>query len=229
VALEEIGTASTGGTSTSNIALTHGLTIASGDVLIAFTHNDVYNVTQTDNNGSTPFTRSHDVVIPTDASHGYVWERVAGASEPSTYNWTMSAAPSFSIVLRQFRGVDTVNIWDVAPSGATTATGTSSNSPLAPDITITNAGAMGLLAIYVDSSSATMSNPTNSYTDEVENGQRALASYRRAGLSAGAVGTAGATCSAVDDWAAIHCALKPAAAAATLDRSFLIARGIGIG
>jgi hypothetical protein len=211
MAIEEIDTAYVGlAAGSADIAITHGMTIAAGDVLVAFTHNDT-TATQSDNNGATPFTVAHHAIVVTDKSHAYIWVRVAGASEPAAYHWTVGAGvPSRAVVLRQFRGVDTSNIWDVVPSASTDAEGTS-NSPEAPSINITSAGSMGLLGIFIDASTIVVSSPTNSYGDLVQATQRIVASCTRASLSAGAVGAAGAHLDASDDWLAIHCALKPLA------------------
>ena len=217
MAISEVGTANAGGTGTA-ISLTHNLTIAADDIIVVALHtNDTS--TQTDNNGATPFTDVYGTFLPGNCSNSHIWVRKAGASEPAAYAFTQSdASASYSIIARVFRGCH-ADIWDVAPAAARTATGTSATAT-APDMTITNAGSMGLLGIFVDSSSVTLSDPTNSYGGEVEIGNRALATYIRAGLAAGATGTTAATLSFSDDWAAYQFALKPAAAGSPYGSSY---------
>ncbi len=81
---------------------------------------------------------------------------------------------------------------------------------------VSNAGAMGILAVIADSISRTFSNPTNSYGTEVEvASSRAQVSYIREWASAGSTGTSSVTLDALDDWMAHQFALKPAAGGAS--------------
>jgi len=213
MAISVIGKASASG-SGSALAVTHGLTILSGDVVVAFLSEDGAGVTFTDNNGATPCTEAY-TASTSDTSTASIWKRVAGASEPSAYAFTGSVSAGWSIEVRVFRGVD-ATVWDVAPSASTDDTG-GSTTATAPSIDIVTAGALAIVMFEADSSSLTFSSVTNSFADlyGVAAG-RVQATAIKEGLSAGALGSTAATLSASDTWIAIHMALKPAAGAAGL-------------
>ncbi len=212
MAISEIASASASGGGSTAVSITHGLTIASGDVLIAMFGIDGASGTYTlaDNNGATPFSDGY-AADTADSSHYRIWYRVAGASEPAAFAWTLGQITTWTCSVRQFRGVD-ATVFDVAPGAATNAAG-QDTAPTAPSITITNAGAMGIALFHSDASDKTFASPTNSYGTELEvTAGRVHASYIRAGLSAGATGATACTLSGSDHWAANQFALKPAAA-----------------
>lgn len=79
-----------------------------------------------------------------------VYYKVAGASEPATYNWTVSPSSKWSIGISAYRGVDTT-----APINADAAQANpSSTSAVAPSVTTTVAGAM-LVGIFVSKAGST--------------------------------------------------------------------------
>ena len=212
MAISEVGSAVAGGSGTA-VSVTHGLSIAANDIVVVALHSDAAS-TQTDNNGAYPLTKPYGIGTPGDVSTTSVWVRVAGASEPAAYAFTLGATQNWSIVVRVFRGCDPSVIWDVTPAAARTATGTSITLT-APTMTITNAGAMGVCAFFADRTGV-FSNITNSYGTEVMHGTalpgRLVSTFIRANLSAGATGTTSCDLSSSDDWAAYQFALKPAAA-----------------
>ena len=170
--------------------------------------------TITDNNGANAFTQAIQENSPASgATMRYaIYYRVAGASEPSSYAWTLASSQLWSIVIRVFSGVDTTSVWDVAPS-TSTRTGSSVNgtTATAPSMTTASAGAMGIAAFFTDAAATIYSAPTNGYGTLVQPGaSRAQASAIRTWDTAGATGTTSATLSASGDWTAHQVALKPA-------------------
>lgn len=218
MAISLVGTASADGSSTA-VSVTHGLSIAEGDVIVAGVHVNA-DPTVSDNNGAYAFTADYNRANPISSKY-YVYHRVAGASEPSSYAWTLNSSQRWSVVVRVYRGVDTASVWDVAPGAGSSAVGGTNSVPTspatAPTITIATEGACGIVMVSADKAptSTTWSDPTNSYGDEQEEaGQQTQATYDRLGLSTGATGTTSVTPSANEAWVAIQCALKPQAMAA---------------
>lgn len=192
-----------------NVTITHGLTINSGDLVLAVIHaND--DPTITENNGATPFTTSFEEEHPNATSRYSIKVRRAGASEPATYAWTLSTSQQWSVQIRVFSGVH-ADIWDVSPSAETRMTSASGTTATAPTMTIITAGAMGIVIVGTDISPAfTYSDPTNGYDSEVEPAAaHAQASYIRLWNFTGATGTTDVTLSATDDWWIFQIALKP--------------------
>jgi len=123
-----------------------------------------------------------------ESSSYAIYYRVAGASEPASYSWTLNTSTEWSIQIRVFSGVDTSSVWDVAPSTSTRSFSASGTTATAPSMTTSTDGAMGIIAFFSDSLE-TFSNPTNGYETEVEPASsRAQASYVHTWTSAGATG-----------------------------------------
>lgn len=208
--IAETGSATNGSGGTA-VTITHGLTINEGDVVVAVIHTNTNDVTITDNNGSNPFV--DDYYNNGGGGSAYsIQTRVAGASEPSSYAWTLGSSQSHSVIIRVFSGVDNASVWDVVPADANRDTGASVGSPFtitAPSITTSNADAMGILLNVTDSASATFSTPTNSYGTEVEHSaNRSQVSYIRTFSSAGATGASSMNMSGIGDFAIHQVALK---------------------
>jgi len=207
--ISETGSATNIGTSNA-VSITHGLTINANDVVIALIHvnNETPNIA--DNNGANSFTEQIQETNGSETSGYAIFYRIAGASEPSTYSWTLDGSWEWSIQIRVFSGVDNSSVWDVAPSTSTKSYAASGTSATALTMTTSNNGAMGIIAFFSDSLE-TFSNPTNGYGTEVEPASsRAQASYIRKWTTAGATGASSATLSATNDWLAHQFALKPA-------------------
>ena len=208
--ISETGSATSIGNS-SAASITHGLTINADDVIVAMIAGNLAGLNFSDDNGATPFTEQFEETNGGTSSSYAIYYRVAGASEPATYSWTLGSSTDWSLQIRVFSGVDTSSVWDVAPSASTRSfddTGTA-NPAIAPTMTTSANGAMGIIAFFSDST-ATFSSPTNGYGTEVEPASsRAQASYIRTWASAGATGTSSATMSASNDWTAHQFALKP--------------------
>jgi hypothetical protein len=209
VGISETGSATNVGNSTSP-NITHGLTINENDVVIAIIHHNLESVNITDDNGANAFVEAFEENNGSESSSYAIYSRVAGASEPATYQWTLDTSDDWLIQIRVFSGVDTSSVWDVAPSASTRDNSSSGTTATAPTMTTSNDGAMGIFLVISDSI-ITFSDPTNGYGIEVEHGSgRAAASYIREWATAGATGASSATLSADNDWLAHQFALKPA-------------------
>ena len=224
MAISLVATASTDAAS-GNISFTHGLTIASGDVIVATINVNGAGNTVTDNNGSTPFTSADSAANP-DSATAYVFHRVCGSSEPSAYAFTLGSSNRRCIVLRQYRGVDS-SVWDVAPSASTRSTGSGDATAEAPACTIVTTGACGLVLMCDDflPTTTTFSSIDNGYANvKSESGQEYVATADKLGLSTGTTGVTTITSSANVSWVAWQVALKPAA---TVSIKHLALLGVG--
>lgn len=215
MAITPIATASADAGS-GNVSITHGLTIVAGDVLTAFINVNGTGNTATDNNGSTAFTETtHGDQPAAGSAVMYIFERVAGSSEPSSYAWTLGTSDRWSIVICQDRGVDST-IWDVAPSGANISTDdTGGTTSTCSAITIATSGALGRVAMGDDfnPTTTTFSSVNNSYTlSRSESGQQYIVVAEKAGLSTGSTGTTVITSSSTVRTVQWQMALKPASA-----------------
>lgn len=208
----------TNGSTTGNPTITHGLTINEGDVIVVSVHANA-NASFTDNNGSFPFTKDYEGSGGPGGQDYAIFTRVAGASEPATYNWTLSEPQRWSIVLEVYSGVD-ASIWDVAPTVGTRNTG-SSTTATAPSITTLTPNAKALVRYGWDTSTAvTTSNVTNNFGDKVEiTSPQGQAGYSKEIQVASAVGSTAVTLDSSRSWFAHSMALKPAVTADTLQAS----------
>lgn len=200
----EIGNANTGARSGTAISITHGITIKENDVIIAYIHANGSGNTITDNNGSYPFTDSLQE-NSADSSRYSIQYRVAGSSEPATYNWTTATSRAWSVIIRVFRNIDTTSVWDVAPSASTKNSGTGTTAT-APSITVSSKS-MGLILSLSDTSGQTYSNPTNGYASKVSHTNRSIVMYTRTWESSGATGTTQVTQNS-NDWLIHQVSLK---------------------
>lgn len=196
-----------------NPAITHGLTFLSGDVVIATINANGASNTVTDNNGATSLT-SRDFIENPDSARYYVFDRVCTGSEPATLNFTLGTSARWSVVIRQYRGVDS-SIWDVAPSVTTANTGSGDlTGELASITTATNgAVALALLSDDFNPTVTTFSSIDNGFGNVLsEAGQQFQTTADKTITTAGAVGITTVTCttSATITWGGWLCALKPA-------------------
>lgn len=187
----------------------------SGDVVVATINANGTSNTVTDNNGATSLT-SRDFIDNPDSARYYVFDRVCTGSEPATLNFTLGTSARWSVVLRQYRGVDS-SIWDVAPSGTTANTGSGDlTGELASITTATNgAVALALLSDDFNPTVTTFSSIDNGFGNVLtEAGQQFQTTADKTITTAGAVGITTITCttSATISWSGWLCALKPASA-----------------
>ena len=122
--------ASANGTSGTSITINKPTGAQSGDVLIAIFNIANYTPTVADNNGSYQFTSVYAAGFT--VGKYFVFKRIAGASEPSTYNFTQDFSQKWSVVMLCYSGVDS-SIFRIAPSSSTNANG-NTNAPTAPAI-----------------------------------------------------------------------------------------------
>ena len=217
------------GTSTTP-TITHGLTLEAGDVLVAMGNHNYSTSSSWAATGTYQFTELCDVAgSPAPAtSQFYMGHRVVTtpASETS-YSWTIDESQNWTICLRQFRGVDTTNIWDLA---VPTVTGTGAdNWQYGNGTTATAAtrstnydGSLAIFVVWTDAESVDFySSVTNSFTDLYNAPQTGdgtgsvLASAIKQISSAGAIGATACTL-ASNDW---QCALTALRAAPVIDAS----------
>jgi len=154
VAISLIASASTDAASGTAVSLTHGLTIQSGDIIVALVHANGSGTTIVDNNGASSFTKRTEADSGA-TSHAAIFDRVAGGSEPSAYAFTLGSSQRWAIIVLQFRGVD-ASIYDVTPGAANLTTAyTDYSTPggtqgVSASITIGTAGAYGLVLFFDD-------------------------------------------------------------------------------
>ena len=215
MAIGFIGSAESSGSSTA-VSITHGLTLADGDTLVALISNNGYAASSVYTSDSSRFTSAYRWLQGSGTvGSASVWTRpiTNAAGEDAAYGWTSAISYGWSCQVFQFRGVH-ADIWDVAPAVGNVGIATSAQAS-APSIDIVTSGAMGLLfAAAVSSTHPFLSNPSNSYGDEIETtAGRVQALYRRASLSTGATGATTVDLASSDDWGICQCALKPTAGA----------------
>lgn len=214
MAILETGSASANGDSAAP-SITHGLTINSGDVVVIFINSNG-TPTCADNNGANPFVEAWDAVGAGTSQAQAVYTRVAGASEPATYSFTLSVGGRWSLICRVFSGVDNTTVWDNAPAVGRIAGGGAGTTLTAPSMTTLANGAMGLIFCGIDAGTGTFSGQTNGYITEVETGANNPAgSYIREWATAGATGTTAVTSSVDTGWDIMQVALNPAAGGPT--------------
>ncbi len=202
--ITESGSATSNGAGVS-ITVTHGLNIEANDLILAFVHVNG-NQRVTDNNPTSLFTEEIDQVGAGSNGHA-IYSRIAGASEPATYQWTIPSGNRWSVSIRVFKNVNTSNIWEVAPSVATRNSGDGATAT-APSVTTNTDGAMGILFVVSDRPIQNFTNPTNGYGDEIEATSQAQANYVRTWPVAGLTGSASVDLT-TNDWMVYQLALRP--------------------
>ena len=194
------------------LSVTHGLTILTGDVIVAFLDVNVYATAVTDNNSSYPFTNTVNLSHP-DSAKSSIWIRVAGASEPVSYNWTLDASVRWSAIISVFRGVNTSSPWDVEPS-AGNQDGSSSSASTHPVPTITtnyDNSAVICMDMSDSGNTHTYDSVNNSFGDLYQT--NALATQPqctswKVKASAGAVGITTVSAASAPNWLGVQMALR---------------------
>ena len=150
------------------ISVTHGLTIAEGDLVLAFV--DVNAVaTIADNNGASAFAEAAEgTAAPGDPVGGRraIYWRIAGASEPAAYAFTASYSTPWRVVVTQWTPDAGYNVqsppFDVYPE-----TNMDTGSSTAPDtgaITILNDASIAISIATEDGPSGTFTATPAGYT-----------------------------------------------------------------
>lgn len=139
------------------------------------------------------------------------WYKIAGASEPSSYTFTVSSSESIVCGILRISGHDPSNPIDL--SG--TATG-SSNAPTCPDVTTTVADTLVLRYFGADDDDITQDSGYPSlHTGVYVRGSLELFGETSSGVayttqaSLGATGTAAFSMTASEDWSAVTIAVIP--------------------
>ncbi len=201
-----------------SLSVTHGLTINEDDVVIAMMHQNTALETFSDDNGIYPFTEAY-ADDGEDTHHYAIYYRVAGASEPATYSFSTTRDDDWSLIIRVFSGVNTTDVFDVAPSAATQnsyADYSQGQTLTVDEITIVKAGAVGIIYCFSDTGQTNVySNPTNGY----DNYTGATAGWPSGSFlkthTTGATGSTSITQTKTQDWTVNHFALKLADVPAT--------------
>jgi hypothetical protein len=156
--------ASTANATSSAISTAKPTNTASGDVVIFVPHWNA-DKTSSDNNGGTPASKQYGVNHNGAGGSTYeFWYRVCGGSEPANYAWTLSGSDRWAITAMTFRGVDTSNVFETAPSLAQDNTGTSTTAS-SKSIATSKAGGMVIVSGFVDNAVTTFSaTPADSFT-----------------------------------------------------------------
>lgn len=162
--------------------------------------------------GTTPTPPSGWTLVRRDNKLNYVgmatYYKVAGSNEPSTYTFTLSNGPKWSIGITRIEGADTNN--PIAAHGG--AYGHDDDYVKAPSINTTNYNSL-VMAFYTNKKDATWTPPTG--TTEVydaPNTQQGLTSNMMAyyiRTQPGATGSKTATPSKKDVWVAQQIAINP--------------------
>ena len=200
--------------STDTITFTHGLTIQENDVVFAcISNNATKSVTGLDG-----FTSDFGELFST--ARYSVLHKVAGASEPATYTFTMNGTDRVNGILFVLRGADTSSIYDVAPLLAN-MTDANSATATANSITTSNDNSYVLFTVSVDATSTdSFSAYTNGFSEIAsrDNTSQAHAIAAKTQATAGAVGSTSATISGARAHHALMFAINEASAASyTID------------
>ena len=86
----------------SSATITHGLTISSGNLVVAYVNrND--SIAISNDAGGSAWTEAMQETPPSGetASHALFW-KIAGASEPSSYSWTLNGTDDYHVIVKVF-------------------------------------------------------------------------------------------------------------------------------
>ena len=95
------GGANSNGSSATTGSITHGLTINSGDLVVAYVHTNATNSISNDAGGAAWTEAVNETPSSETARQACFW-KVAGASEPSSYSWTLNATTNYQIIVYVF-------------------------------------------------------------------------------------------------------------------------------
>jgi hypothetical protein len=142
----------------SQASVTNGTTVtkpagvAAGDLLLATMEIDADPTTVTGPAGWTKLLDTVGAPGTSMAYHTQVWWKLAGASEPASYSWTVSGTPWVDIGLLAYRNVNQTNPFDVF-SGRDAGT---TRTPTTDSVTTTGANEL-VVALFVNFNSGTYS------------------------------------------------------------------------
>ena len=221
MAIALIGTARAFGTGTA-ISITHGLTLVAGDVLVAtLCKNDSFNSSVS--TGTYQFVEDCDVESWTVgwATLAVYHRVVTTPGSEGTYTWTLALSDMWTVILRQFRGVDNTTVWDLAPptvlggSAGQWQNADTGTTATAVSRTTSYDGSMAIFQSFTDTASSDYyANVNNSFTDTYNAPQGAefsgccQVSAVKTIATAGAIGSTASVLDASNDWCCALFALK---------------------
>jgi hypothetical protein len=207
MAISRVGSNASSGTG-SVASNTHGLTISEGDFVVAFVAaNGPLSVTP----GS--FTEDLGYIQSNSSSAISVLTKQATASEPSSYNFSLSGSDRWTLVVVVFSG--SVISWDVLPSAQELLAAFSQSIS---EITTLSADSRLVAFAATDNNSITYSGFTAGYTTQQATGGQSAFIADKAQATAGLTGALGYSLSAQAITIAAFGALKESGPAPTLLR-----------
>jgi len=102
VAFTYVGGATNGGDPSSSVSVTHGLTINSGDLVVAYANVNGPQTVSIDSGGAS-WTEALNATVGGETARHALWWKVADGSEPSSYSITLGASDSSRLVVKVFR------------------------------------------------------------------------------------------------------------------------------
>ncbi|MFJ5697011.1 PKD domain-containing protein [Arthrobacter sp. NPDC093139] len=193
-------------TATTAVTLTRPSGTTAGDVLVASFTADK-NPTAAVPAGWTAIVNGLSI---SSGARVFAYYRVAGASEPPTYTWTLSTAVKWGAGVTAYRGVNNTTPLDSAVATAVNTT-YRATSIAVPGVTTASNGSMLIGGLGFDSSNPAAT-PPSGWTERWETvaGGQIAEQADRTQATAGATGTATWTFSSAKAVAAWRTALKPA-------------------
>lgn len=199
MAISKVGNAEAYGSGTA-VSVTHGLTIQEDDVVVAIVNCHGSANTITDNNGAYAFAKD-DQQTSGGNHQAAIFHRVAGASEPASYAFTLGTSNPWDVQVRVLRGVDGAAVWDVAP--ATSFTTDYGTTPYVLSQTMAKGGGHAIFFVAVPSYTTSASGTDNGFADELVNsGGECTLTASRAFASAGGTGDTSCSISSNKFWCA---------------------------
>ena len=157
---------------TASCTITHGLDVVVGDVLIAVVHHGQSGAITNDEGF---FELEFSEENPTaETSQITFWHKAIspGLTVPSSFTFTSAGGTNRTAVhILQFRGIDNMSIWDVAPSASVRGTvepGTTLGTPV--PLTTTAERTIGIGIATTDNDAVTFSSFPSGYINETEHG-----------------------------------------------------------
>ncbi|RAX45121.1 hypothetical protein DQ354_11940 [Arthrobacter sp. AQ5-06] len=198
------------GTASTAVSLTAPSGTQAGDVLIASITADLNPSMASVPAGWTPIVNALSInSSSTSGARAFAYYHVVGASDPSSYTWTLSTAVKWGGGLTAYRGVNNTTPLD-SPVATAVDTSYTATSITAPSITTASNGAMLIGGVGCDCASPVVS-PPSGWTERWEAAGGQIAEQAdKVQVTAGASGTATWTFSSARTVAAWRTALKPA-------------------
>lgn len=136
-----------------------------------------------------------------------LWRKVAGSSEPASYQWSHTTSVASGMVIARYSGVDNSTPEDVAAVGSWSAAATSFSFT---GVNIVTAGAMLIVGVGVNSATTIITENSALITEVAEVGGKRCELDDGIQASSGATGTIAFTFSQSRASAAVVVALRPA-------------------